>query len=658
MKRKIFTILLLTVFTLTQFSFVSAETLPGSVFITGISEFANPVGTVDIEWTATGMTDPAQNILIWSRVQNTTEPTAYSGCFDAASISEADASSIFTYALYTLPDLSEGNVVEFIVTIDSEYCDGAPVVPAADNTPMGSVALVSEPSVPIIVDPNVAEIHNPDISEEGPFAGGPQQLNGTFIGLLPRTSAQRSALFTYLTSVGMNTIIIQSTSERKCTELVNYGPPSFYPSGTTDANIKTYLQDLLKDPNFNNIHVYVGLGFVRPSTTPSCALSYTKEERDLAIADINLRFAGLKQICHTYPTCKGWYLADEPNLATARTGTILNPLSPDLILYYQSLVNIIRQTSSKDILISPHLFYGTSTNPNDLAYNAKDFKTRTGVTIQLWQDSIGTNSTDLGWRSDANLNEYYTALSSATTGIGQASLWAVTEIFNNGPLGKYGVETPASIRRVRKQLDLTYPYATKHIAWTSAAFMSNVNYGDGDPLPEAPRLLASYKALYGYAGVETLLTPSYYWSTPPSGALDSGSEMFNKMTGDPKYPTNSEWVSVNASTYNGSQLILTFPASMTTTINWVGIHMLYNNSKPAYIPNSIKLDCMDTSPYTPLAEWLRPSDITNTEVNGEYVFGNTSALNKSCDKIALTLTGNTGWHFLSEIEIVGHQTTP
>ena len=111
--------------------------------------------------------------------------------------------------------------------------------------------------------------------------------------------------------------------------------------------------------------------------------------------------------------------------------------------------------------------------------------------------------------------------------------------------------------------------------------------------------------------------------------------------------------------------MLTFP--VTQTVNWVGIHMLYNHPAGAYIPDKVTLECMDGKtqpPYTSLASWNRPNYIAKPpsipplptdiiENPGEYVFGNTAAINKTCKKVVLTLVGNQGWHFLSEIEMVG-----
>jgi hypothetical protein len=132
MSKKVFTVLLLAVFMLAQFSVASAVTAAGTGSITGIPSFANDV-SVDIDWAVTGMAGPAQNILLWGRLQQTPAVAyAVADCRDIATIvGTSDASGTFTYAFTAAP--ANGQVWEFTVTVDDALCAGVSTIPAIDD---------------------------------------------------------------------------------------------------------------------------------------------------------------------------------------------------------------------------------------------------------------------------------------------------------------------------------------------------------------------------------------------------------------------------------------------------------------------------------------------------------------------------------------------
>jgi hypothetical protein len=126
MNKKVFTILLLAVFMLAQFSIASAVTAAGTGSITSIPSFANNVD-VDIAWAVTGMAGPTQNILLWGK--DSAAAYVVADCRDIATIvGTSDASGTFTYAFTAAP--ANGDVWDFTVTVDSALCAGAPTVPA------------------------------------------------------------------------------------------------------------------------------------------------------------------------------------------------------------------------------------------------------------------------------------------------------------------------------------------------------------------------------------------------------------------------------------------------------------------------------------------------------------------------------------------------
>ena len=131
--KKIFTVLLLAVFMLAQFSMASAATVAGDAAITAIPDFSRAAG-VDVDWAATGMAAGTKNILMWSR-EYPAAAYAMSECQLVATINgTSDASGTFTYDFTTTAlALANGDQVEFTITVDTDDCAGAPTTPAADS---------------------------------------------------------------------------------------------------------------------------------------------------------------------------------------------------------------------------------------------------------------------------------------------------------------------------------------------------------------------------------------------------------------------------------------------------------------------------------------------------------------------------------------------
>jgi len=138
--KKIFTVLLLAVFVLAQFSMASAATMAGDASITSVPDFTNAT-SVDVDWAVTGMGAGTKYILIWSRIQADPPAAIYTDCMDIATISgTGDASGTFTYDM-TLVGPSNGDVVEFIITVDMTACAGVPSIPVDTDAPMGDVTV-------------------------------------------------------------------------------------------------------------------------------------------------------------------------------------------------------------------------------------------------------------------------------------------------------------------------------------------------------------------------------------------------------------------------------------------------------------------------------------------------------------------------------------
>ncbi len=139
MSKKVFTVLLLAVFVLAQFSIASAAPVAGAEGTLVGPDFmpAGAASTVDFDWTATGLTNPT-NIVMYARVQGGTY--AIDECNLVATINgTSTGSGTFTYDFSVSANAAtpaDGDYWEFTLVFDSTDTCGvsAPANPAvADN---------------------------------------------------------------------------------------------------------------------------------------------------------------------------------------------------------------------------------------------------------------------------------------------------------------------------------------------------------------------------------------------------------------------------------------------------------------------------------------------------------------------------------------------
>ncbi len=144
MNRKSFTVLLLAVFVLAQFSIASAVAVAGDASVTAIPEFTSATG-VDVDWAVTGMAAGVKNILMWAR-EYPAAAYAVTECQLVATINgSSDASGTFAYNFAgTALALLNGDQVEFTITVDDQNCGGGPALPAADSV-MGTSYVDTNP---------------------------------------------------------------------------------------------------------------------------------------------------------------------------------------------------------------------------------------------------------------------------------------------------------------------------------------------------------------------------------------------------------------------------------------------------------------------------------------------------------------------------------
>jgi hypothetical protein len=136
MSKKVFTILLLAVFMLAQFTSASAATLAGTVTLATLPTFSDAFN-VDLDWSVTGMPGGAtQNVFAWGRMQ--TNPAANylpANCYLAASLpGVSGAAGTFTYNYNFAFDQQAW---EFTLTVD-DAADCNSATPPAVSSVMGS----------------------------------------------------------------------------------------------------------------------------------------------------------------------------------------------------------------------------------------------------------------------------------------------------------------------------------------------------------------------------------------------------------------------------------------------------------------------------------------------------------------------------------------
>ena len=134
MNKKIFSLLLMAVLFLAQFSTASAITtrLPGVVTIASLPTFHN-AAPIELEWSVTGMDGVSpQYIFVWTR----TQPSSINTCTVMADVSGLTvANGVFSWNM----GVSDQDIVEFWITVESiGTCDPMPLPPYDTEPAMAS----------------------------------------------------------------------------------------------------------------------------------------------------------------------------------------------------------------------------------------------------------------------------------------------------------------------------------------------------------------------------------------------------------------------------------------------------------------------------------------------------------------------------------------
>lgn len=155
MSKKIFTLLLLAVFVLAQFSIASAGPISGDTALIDVDTFNNgsAVDGIVLAWSVTGMDGgPNQYVNIWTRTKVTTPPAnPWADCQQAQDVSNlTDANGAFNY-VYPVARADQ-ETVEFKVTVDDVAACGG-TVPTLGSAANGSTFIDAETVNGFIANP-------------------------------------------------------------------------------------------------------------------------------------------------------------------------------------------------------------------------------------------------------------------------------------------------------------------------------------------------------------------------------------------------------------------------------------------------------------------------------------------------------------------------
>ena len=151
MKKKIFTLLLLIVFILTQFSIAAAAPAPtkvaGDVTITALPTF-HTGGAIDLKYKVVNMNPGTKYIVAWARLTST-PANLWANCTDVTNTTNATDSGTYSFASFWVHQ----DAVEFYITVDDQNCAGGAVAPDTASAAMVSTFIDNVPPYWLIANP-------------------------------------------------------------------------------------------------------------------------------------------------------------------------------------------------------------------------------------------------------------------------------------------------------------------------------------------------------------------------------------------------------------------------------------------------------------------------------------------------------------------------
>lgn len=451
-------------------------------------------------------------------------------------------------------------------------------------------------------------------------------LDGAFVYHPGVTDAELDAQLGQLAQLGIRTIALSETRLRTA------GVYSWV-SGMP-ARLGTILDAALRA----GLDCLVGLTF----SAGDVVAFHDEPTRSQDAADTTTAVSAILASYGTHPALAGWYVINEAALAYHTDPATL--VSHDA--YYLAIRNAIRALdATRTIMTSPYLANhdGLATqDPSDVAAKALAFKNNTGGDlIQAWQDSVQGDAQSIGWSRDSRtIGAYFDAIAAA---IGDR-FWSNTELgtwaadaFNNG--GYHAA--PAT--RVMRQLLLARP-AARRFGWLPQIQMGDVAAGRK---PDAPRLLAAYRALTGLEGELAVASAYAYTQTPIGGQGDGANKLFDRLPGDPKSATDSNWVG-----FANGGVTVAIDMGLVKTVNWVGVQCLHLAASTIAFPDSLQIEhSQDGSTWANIGTFA----LIVTKGDGEFVLSHPTALGVACRHLRLTLVNAAAKTYLGQVEIVANQ---
>jgi hypothetical protein len=442
------------------------------------------------------------------------------------------------------------------------------------------------------------------------------------------------AVLTELKSIGFTDVILSEVREK------SGGCSSNTYAWTTGnpSNIGLWLYEA----NQLGMGVYIGLVF----SSGTCGVYHSEPNTSQDAADTaNTVLTVVNNYGSAHPALRGWSIVDEAALAYHTDPTILGTIHD----YYREQVDAIRLHSALPIITAPYLggaytaWDGSVQTPAQVATKAAAFRDATGVDVQVWQDSLGSEMVAFGWsRQPYKVADYYGALMPV---LGPSGFWPDVELFTYGnPQFTGPGYTAAPIARVA--YSITSAGNTDH----KATFLQQYHMGRVvDHVARSDRLMAAYKAWYRIAIGEYAAPESYTWQTQPSVTYpDSGGQLTDLITGDPLSHTDPSWVGISGDAR------FTLDLGRKRSVRWVGCHVLNMTAQSVRFPDSIQVE---TSPQD--GHWMAhgPYPLGFTRSDGEYVISNDVPLTVDARYIRVTLA-NSGMTFISEVEVMADRYAP
>jgi len=464
---------------------------------------------------------------------------------------------------------------------------------------------------------------------------GEAPFQGTFIKLDEIPLAMMSGVIRSLDDLGMTTVIVQNTrslSARCVTEACCRGSGFNWVEGAVEK-----LPVLLHSAEAASMEVYVGLVM---SSSDLCGRNYfLPPQSERSTADTLTTVRALEADYGSYTAFQGWYLPDEPSLCEMIQPEKMYP-------YYAQLVAGIHAISARPVLVSPHLCGCDLIGMEAFLRRARTFLDASGADVLLWQDSVGAAGIRPFGLQEFTTAEAYDHLAAA---LGKEHTWAVVELFNccvnEVPELAGGVYRPASFSRLLQQIEASSS-ADHRMVWLYQHHLTSlvpVHHA------ESGRLAAFYESMI--MGPTTLLHPvGYKWLSMPAEVYpDSGDALFDNTTGNAVGVLDAAWVGLPAQDHLAPIVMLDF--GETVRIHWIALHLLQREEMGIWFPESIMVECgMESGAWQSMAGWELPGWISRGA--GEYVSSNLVPLDIPCRYMQISLE-NSGWTFLSEIEILG-----